>query len=145
MAGHREYHPAMPADRSNELRSIARRAMLERGLEPDFSAAAVEQVRGLGRGALESGPQLRDLRALLWCSIDNDDSRDLDQLSVAEPLSGGAVRVLVATADVDATVARGSPTDAHARPNTSTAYTAPQILPTLPERPTTALPSPADA
>jgi len=102
----------MPADGSNELRSIARRAMLEQGLEPDFTAAAVEQLRSIGQAAMESGPQLRDLRTLLWCSIDNDDSRDLDQLSVAEPLSGGAVRILVAIADVDATVTAGSPIDA---------------------------------
>ena len=69
----------MPADGSNELRSIARRAMLEQGLEPDFTAAAVEQLRSIGQAAMESGPQLRDLRTLLWCSIDNDDSRDLDR------------------------------------------------------------------
>src|SRR5256885_1426123 len=115
--------------------------MLARGLEPDFCAAAIEQLRGLGRGARESGPQLRDLRALLWCSIDNDDSRDLDQLSVAEPLSGGAVRVLVAIADVDATVAPGSPIDAHARANTTSVYTAAQIFPMLPERLSTDLTS----
>src|SRR5205823_12635649 len=132
---------AMPADRSNELRSIARRAMLERGLEPDFSAAVVEQVRGLGRGALESGPQLRDLRALLWASIDNDDSRDLDQLSVAEPLAGGAVKILVAVADVDATVRRDSAIDLHARTNTTSVYTAAEIFPMLPEKLSTDLTS----
>ena len=131
----------MPADGSNELRSIARRAMLEQGLEPDFTAAAVEQLRSIGQAAMESGPQLRDLRTLLWCSIDNDDSRDLDQLSVAEPLSGGAVRILVAIADVDATVTAGSPIDAHARANTTTVYTAAQIFPMLPERLSTDLTS----
>src|ERR1700694_1867129 len=100
----------MPPDRSNELRSIARRAMLEQGLEPDFSAAAAEQLRTIGQDAMESSPQIRDLRALLWCSIDNDDSRDLDQLSVAEPLSGGAGKILGAIADVGVTVAGGAPT-----------------------------------
>ncbi|HLQ08303.1 MAG TPA: RNB domain-containing ribonuclease [Steroidobacteraceae bacterium] len=131
----------MSPDRSNELRSIARRAMLEHGLEPDFSAAAVEQLRSLGRPAPQSGRQIRDLRTLLWCSIDNDDSRDLDQLSVAEPLGGAAVRILVAIADVDATVAPGSPIDAHARANTTTVYTAAQIFPMLPERLSTDLTS----
>jgi len=115
--------------------------MLEHGLDPDFSAAAVEQLRSLGRPAPQSGRQIRDLRALLWCSIDNDDSRDLDQLSVAEPLSGAAVRILVAIADVDATVAPGSPIDAHARANTATVYTAAQIFPMLPERLSTDLTS----
>jgi VacB/RNase II family 3'-5' exoribonuclease len=131
----------MPPDRSNQLTSIARRAMLEQGLEPDFSAAAAQQLRTIGQAAMESGPQIRDLRALLWCSIDNDDSRDLDQLSVAEPPSRGAVRILVAIADVDVTVAAGSPIDAHARTNTTTVYTAAQIFPMLPERLSTDLTS----
>jgi len=115
--------------------------MLEQGLEPDFSAAAAQQWRTIGQAAMESGPQIRDLRALLWCSIDNDDSRDLDQLSVAEPLSGGAVKILVAIADVDVTVAAGSPIDAHARTNTTTVYTAAEIFPMLPERLSTDLTS----
>ena len=89
--------------------------------------------------------QIRDLRALLWCSIDNDDSRDLDQLSVAEPLAGGARRILVAVADVDATVAAGSPLDAHASANTTSVYTAAQVFPMLPERLSTDLTSLAAA
>jgi len=117
----------------NGLKSIARRAMLEHGLEPDFSPAATEQLRSI-TAATERGPQIRDLRSLLWCSIDNDDSRDLDQLSVAEPLAGGAVRIRVAVADVDATVAPDSPIDAHARANTTSVYTAAQTFPMLPER-----------
>jgi VacB/RNase II family 3'-5' exoribonuclease len=126
----------MPAQQNgpNGLKAIARRAMLEHGLEPDFPAAATEQLRAITLPAMEQGPQIRDLRALLWCSIDNDDSRDLDQITVAEPLSGGAVRILVAIADVDATVARGSPIDAHARTNTTSVYTAAQTFTMLPER-----------
>ena len=115
--------------------------MLELGLEPDFSAAAAQQLRTIAQAAMESGPQIRDLRALLWCSIDNDDSCDLDQLSVAEPLSGGAVRILVAIADVEVTVAAGSPIDAHARTNTTTVYSAAEIFPMLPERLSTDLTS----
>jgi exoribonuclease-2 len=78
---------------------------------------------------------------LLWASIDNDDSLDLDQLSVAEPLAGGAVRILVAIADVDALVGIGSPVDDHARTNTTSVYTAAQIFPMLPEKLSTNLTS----
>ncbi|HET7757461.1 MAG TPA: ribonuclease catalytic domain-containing protein, partial [Steroidobacteraceae bacterium] len=130
-----------PAD---ELTRIARRAMLERGLQPDFPPAALAQLSAIQAAAAaapgEAG-ELRDLRALPWCSIDNDESRDLDQLSVAEPLAGGAVRVQVAIADVDASVPAGSPIDAHAGVNTTSVYTAAQVFPMLPERLSTDLTS----
>ncbi len=115
--------------------------MREHGLEPDFPPAALAQLRAIGGPAAATGAQLRDLRALLWCSIDNDESRDLDQLSVAEVLEGGATRVLVAVADVDATVAAGSPLDAHASANTTSVYTAAQVFPMLPSRLSTDLTS----
>jgi len=108
--------------------------MLEHGLEPDLPAAAAAQLRTITTAAVEQGGAVRDQRALLWCSIDNDDSRDLDQLSVAEPLADGAVRILVAIADVDALIARGSPLDAHAAVNTTSVYTAAQVFPMLPEK-----------
>jgi len=108
--------------------------MLEHGLEPDLPPEAATQLRAIAAPAVEHGPQIRDQRALLWCSIDNDDSRDLDQLSVAETLADGAVRILVAIADVDATIARGSPLDVHARANTTSVYTAAQVFPMFPER-----------
>jgi exoribonuclease-2 len=92
----------------------------------------------------DAGSQVRDLRALLWCSIDNDDSRDLDQLSVAAGTPDGATRILVAIADVDALVAAGSPVDAHARHNTTSVYTAAQIFPMLPEKLSTDLTSLAE-
>src|SRR5215469_9252618 len=117
-----------------DLKSIARRAMLEHGLEPDLPAAAAAQLRAITAPASAQGAQIRDLRALLWCSIDNDDSRDLDQLSVAQPLAAGAVRILVAIADVDASIAPGSPLDGHARANTTSVYTAAQVFPIFPER-----------
>jgi exoribonuclease-2 len=126
-------------DRQRELVAIARRAMLEHGLQPEFPADAQAQLRTIAAAAPPAG--LRDLRALLWCSIDNDDSRDLDQLSVAEALPDGATRVLIAIADVDATVAAGSPIDAHASANTTSVYTAAQIFPMLPERLSTDLTS----
>ena len=108
--------------------------MLEHGLEPDLPPEAASQLRAIAAPAVAHGPQIRDQRALLWCSIDNDDSRDLDQLSVAETLVDGAVRILVAIADVDATIARGSPLDVHARANTTSVYTAAQVFPMFPER-----------
>jgi VacB/RNase II family 3'-5' exoribonuclease len=126
----------MPAGQtdSGELKRIARRMMREYGLEPDFPPAALEQLRSLTGAAMERGGQIRDLRSLPWCSIDNDDSQDLDQLSVAQPLDGDSVRILVAVADVAATIAPGSPIDAHARANTTSVYTAAQVFPLLPER-----------
>jgi exoribonuclease R len=123
------------------LGSIARRAMLERGLLPEFSAAALTQSDAITGPAAAAGSAIRDLRALLWASIDNDDSRDLDQLSVAQPLGGGAVKILVAIADVDAVVRRSSPIDDHARTNTTSVYTVPRIFPMLPEKLSTNLTS----
>jgi VacB/RNase II family 3'-5' exoribonuclease len=128
----------------DELKRIARRAMLDRGLAPDFQADALAQLNSIDRPATAGGPGVRDLRGLLWASIDNDDSQDLDQLSVAELLANGAVKILVAIADVDATVALGSPIDEHARTNTTSVYTAAQIFPMLPEKLSTNLTSLAD-
>src|SRR5260221_10226749 len=95
------------------LQRIAHDVMLERGLLPDFSPAALAQAARLTQAAVDASPSVRDLRSLLWCSIDNDDSRDLDQLSVSEPVPGDAVKILVAIADVDALVTKGSPIDEH--------------------------------
>jgi exoribonuclease-2 len=118
-------------DRSN-LSTIARRAMIERGMEPDFSPAVQREVASL-RGPAAAGAGVRDLRELLWASIDNDDSRDLDQLTVAESLDAGQVRVLVAIADVDALVPQDDAIDDHARQNTTSVYTTAAIFPMLPE------------
>ena len=105
--------------------------MVERKLEPDFSAAAQQEVAGIRGPAVEGN--VRDLRGLLWASIDNDDSRDLDQLTVAEPLAGGRTRILVAVADVDALVKKGTALDGHAAHNTTSVYTPAIIFPMLPE------------
>ena len=113
--------------------------MGERGFEPEFPPAAQAQASSASsREAAASGT--RDLRTLLWCSIDNDDSRDLDQLSVAEPRDAGT-GILIAIADVDALVPRGSPIDAHAAINTTSVYTAARVFPMLPERLSTDLTS----
>jgi len=128
----------------NELRGIARRAMIQRGLRPDFSPAVLAETNAIPGAASETGPSIRDLRGLLWASIDNDDSRDLDQLSVADPQAGGAVKILVAVADVDATVKKGSATDGHAWTNTTSVYTAAEVFPMLPEKLSTDLTSLAE-
>lgn len=124
------------------LRRLARAAMLERGLLPDFSAAAMRETSAFRSAANSAaGGEIRDMRRLLWASIDNDDSLDLDQLSVAEQRDGGAVCVWVAIADVDALVHRGSAIDDHARHNTASVYTAGHTFPMLPERLSTDLTS----
>lgn len=125
----------------HDLRAIAHRAMIERGLRPDFSAAVIGETNGIAGPAAENAPAVRDLRELLWVSIDNDDSRDLDQLSVAQLPPGGAAKILVAIADVDALVKNGSAIDGHAGYNTTSVYTAAEIFPMLPARLSTDLTS----
>ena len=122
------------------LQRIAHRVMRERGLEPDFSPAALVELNAI-HGPAERPATARDLRSLLWCSIDNDDSLDLDQLSVGEARPDGSVRLMVAVADVASLVKPGSAIDAHARENTTSVYTAGQIFPMLPEKLSTNLTS----
>src|SRR3989441_10976309 len=118
--------------------------MRAHGLEPEFPPDALAEVASLNAAPRSTDGPLRDLRASLWCSIDNDDSRDLDQLSVADTLPGGGVKILVAIADVDATVLQGSPIDRHAAVNTTSVYTPAVIFPMLPEKLSTDLTSLAD-
>ena len=114
-----------------ELQRVARKAMIDRGLQPDFDAAVSSQLNGIrGPATMEAGA-VRDLRGLLWCSIDNDDSLDLDQLSVAEDRGGGMVNILIAVADVDALVAKGTPIDQRAASNTASVYVAGRVYPML--------------
>ena len=120
------------------LREIARRAMIEHHLVPDFPPHALEQLDALPP-AIPSEP--RDLRELPWCSIDNDDSMDLDQLTVSLPANSGGTRILVAVADVDRLVHKDSSLDRHARQNTTSVYTEAQVFPMLPERLSTDLTS----
>jgi VacB/RNase II family 3'-5' exoribonuclease len=167
-----------PARQRAQLQAIARQAMIDRRLEPDFPPAALAELAhiagparpdaaggGGGKGDRAASGEPRDLRAMAWCSIDNDDSRDLDQLSVAAELPAdygrataapnpaaaalaarpgrqpGAIQVLVAIADVDALVHLGSAIDRHARTNTTSVYTAAEIFPMLPVRLSTDLTS----
>jgi len=134
MSGNDKQHRAI-------LQSIAHRAMIERGLLPDFSADALAELARMTAPAATTDESIRDLRDRLWASIDNDDSLDLDQLTVAEAMPGGAVRILVAVADVDSLVGNGSAIDEHARHNTTSVYTAAEIFPMLPEKLSTGLTS----
>ncbi len=123
------------------LQDIAQRAMLERGLLPDFSAQALAELSRLQVASAMNGEPARNLNDLLWASIDNADSRDLDQLTVAEAMPGDRVKILVAIADVDSLVKSGSALDEHARHNTTSVYTAAGIFPMLPEKLSTDLTS----
>jgi VacB/RNase II family 3'-5' exoribonuclease len=123
------------------LQKIARRAMLERGFLPDFTIGALAELDRIHGPATGTGITTRDLRTLPWCSIDNDDSRDLDQLTVAQAMPEGVVRILVAIADVDAVVEKRSALDDHARQNTTSVYTVAETFPMLPEKLSTDLTS----
>jgi len=129
------------ARRKGVLERIAHRAMMEYGFLPDFSAAALNELETVQQADHAVGSPEIDLRHLLWASIDNDDSLDLDQLTVAETLADKQVKVLVAVADVAALVRKNSAIDAHARHNTTSVYTAGRIFPMLPEKLSTDLTS----
>lgn len=123
------------------LQRLAKRAMLERALLPEFSPEVLAELERLHEPSPADFDAYRDLTHLLWCSIDNDDSLDLDQLTAAEALGGDRVRIYVAIADVDSLVKKGSAIDAHARHNTTSVYTAGGIFPMLPEELSTGLTS----
>ena len=133
-------HRPQPHHRSDLVR-IATNVMVERGLEPEFSAKVGQQLAQIAGPSNEANEHIRDCTALLWCSIDNDDSEDLDQLTVCEVLPNGVVKVLVAIADVDALVKKDTPIDGHAQTNTTSVYTSARIFPMLPERLSTDLTS----
>jgi VacB/RNase II family 3'-5' exoribonuclease len=123
------------------LQRIAQRVMLERRLLPNFSSDALAELDKIHAPATIDSEKVRDLRNLLWASIDNDDSRDLDQLTVAEAMHGDEVKVLVAVADVASIVKNRSAIDDHAQHNTTSVYTAAEIFPMLPEKLSTNLTS----
>src|SRR3954468_21457595 len=113
-----------------DLAAIARQDMIARGFDPDIPAAARQQAED-ARQALDG--EMTDLSALLWSSIDNDESRDLDQVEWAERVASG-IRVLVGIADVDSAGAKDSPIDQHAESETTPVYAGIRNFPMLPER-----------
>ena len=124
-----------------DIARIATEAMVERGLEPEFSEAAIRQLEKINTAAVADNPDIFDLVDLLWCSLDNDDSMDLDQLTSAQVLKNGLVKIFVAVADVDAIVKKDSALDEHAKINTASIYTSARIFPMLPEKLSTNLTS----
>jgi exoribonuclease II len=130
----------LTAAQSDELKRLATDAMRAHNLAPDLPPAALAQANAAAP-ATESGPEIRDLRSLLWSSIDNDDSLDLDQIEVAEAMGGGRCKLMIGIADVDSLVKTDTAVDQHARINTTSVYTAAAIFPMLPERLSTNLTS----
>ena len=114
-------------DQGTRLQAIARHAMVKYGLQPDWPPAARAELAHLRE---QPASQPKDLRDLPWSSIDNDESRDLDQLEVC--IEGATPRVLIAIADVDGLVPKGCALDAHAETNTTSVYTPAQVFPMLP-------------
>ncbi len=126
---------------SFDIHAAARRAMITNGFQPDVPADVVAEVSKAADPATLPLGNVKDLRALAWSSIDNDSSLDLDQLEVAEKLANGDIRVSVAIADVDATVAQNSATDRFAEANSCSVYTGIVTYPMLPDRLSTQLTS----
>ena len=116
-----------------DLIKIARETMLENGFEPDFPASARNEVEQEQKQQIEPPKNVRDLRSLLWSSVDNVTSRDLDQVEFIEPIDDDRLKVMVGIADVDSFVKKDSALDEHARHNTTSVYTGVTIFPMLPE------------
>ena len=115
------------------LIAAAHAAMIEQGFQPDFPKGTDEQLAEIkAHPELPAAPGAQDLRNLLWSSIDNDTSKDLDQIEWAEQLPDGRIRVLVGVADVDARVGAGTVIDSHAKSETTSVYTGVQVFPMLP-------------
>lgn len=123
------------------LNEIAYDAMIDKGLKPAFDAEVKKQLAEIRGPADPRGSDIRDMRDLAWCSIDNDDSRDLDQLTWAEDAGNDSVRIFIAVADVDALVKKDTPIDRHAQHNTTSVYTAARVFSMLPEKLSTDLTS----
>ena len=116
---------------TQDLREVARQAMIDEGFDPDPDPAVAAELKNLGKHP-DTGAQLRDMRDLLWSSIDNDDTRDLDQIELAEERSGGDSRLLISIADVDSEAPKGSAIDAHAAAQTTTVYSGAVVFPMIP-------------
>lgn len=127
--------------RAFDLRAAERQSMIEHGFEPDFSPEIESELAALVAHPPTPGAAVEDLRHLLWSSIDNDTSRDLDQIEYAEQNSSGDVRILIGIADVDMYVPKGSAIDRRAAVETTTVYSGITVYPMLPEQLSTGLTS----
>ncbi len=125
----------MPNQTQPDLQAAALELMREHGFNPDFLPPVQQQLQSLRANppAIAITKDIRDLRNLLWSSIDNDTSRDLDQIEVAQPLPNGEIKILVGIADVDVFVAKLSAIDQHAARETTTVYAGVRNFPMLPE------------
>lgn len=130
----------MQQKKTFDLELLAKNLLQENGFEPEFSQAALKQLNAIHIAPPLSGAA-EDLRSLLWCSIDNDDSRDLDQLTCGQREKDGRISIWVAIADVDALVSKNSAIDKHAQTNTTSIYTPARIFAMLPEKLSTDLTS----
>src|SRR6478735_3482727 len=125
-----------------DLQATAKQVMQQHGFNPDFPPQVTAQLASLKQQKQTSADgKIRDLRNLLWSSIDNDTSRDLDQIEVAEKLPNGFTKVMIGIADVDAFVPFASPIDQHAAKETTTVYTGIRNFPMLPEKLSTGITS----
>src|ERR1700721_818025 len=124
-----------PRPTSLNLQTIARQLMAAKGFDPDFPPEVQTQLAEIAahQPILSPSAKVRDLRNLLWSSIDNDPSKDLDQIEVAERLPAGDVKVMIGIADVDAFVPKQTPIDQHAARETTTVYAGVRTFPMLPE------------
>jgi VacB/RNase II family 3'-5' exoribonuclease len=115
------------------LVALAHQSMIEHGFQPDFPAGIDKELAAIqAQPAIPLAPGITDLRNLLWSSIDNDTSKDLDQIEWAETLPDGRIRVLVGVADVDVRVHQGTLLDNHAQSQTTSVYTGVVTYPMLP-------------
>lgn len=125
-----------------DLQATAKQVMQQRGFNPDFAPEACAQLATIeGRLQISPSADVRDLRSLLWSSIDNDTSRDLDQIEVAERGSNGDVKIMIGIADIDAFVPKQTPIDQHAARETTTVYTGIRNFPMLPDELSTGITS----
>ena len=125
----------------SDLSRISVIVMKEKGLEPDFSKEVHAQLSTINAPGVDDDPKIQDLTHLLWCSLDNDDSRDLDQLTTCTEIGNGSYKIFIAIADVDVLIKKNTPIDEHARFNTASVYTSARIFPMLPEKLSTNLTS----
>ncbi|MGH9871542.1 MAG: RNB domain-containing ribonuclease [Pyrinomonadaceae bacterium] len=118
---------------SVDLFAIAHDSMIEAGFVPDSPSGVDTEVRAIvANSAIPAAESAKDLRGLLWSSIDNSSSRDLDQVEFAEALPGGDTRLSIGIADVDALVPQGSAIDRQAAANCTSVYTGVKTYPMLP-------------